>query len=212
MTTNVKLVSISKCLLKPELTPEEFIVYCARVSNPENQTNTQTAPRLIRYLARHAHWSPFEMVDMTFEITTSRYIAHQLIRHRSFSFQEFSQRYSTAPNDTDIVLRKQSTNNRQSSTDVIDNAALDSRVRRVVRECRECYDELLRNDVAREVARAVLPVSTETTLYMKGSVRSWIHYLKLRTDPTTQLEHRRIAQGIQHVFEQHFPNINIQDI
>ena len=206
---SAKLVSISTCVLDEKLSPEEYIVYCARVSNPENQLNKKTVSRLIKYLIKHSHWSPFEMVDMTFEIKTSRFVSHQLIRHRSFSFQEFSQRYSKAVQNEDIQLRKQSSNNRQSSSVEIKNPRLEAKIKKLMEDSKECYDDLIDNDVAKEVARSVLPLCTKTTLYMKGSVRSWIHYLRLRTSEDTQLEHREIALNIKKIFKQHFPNIEV---
>ena len=180
----------------PGMTPEQLIVYCARVSNPENQNNFATADRLLKHLIDNGHWSPFEMADFTFEIKTSRAISAQILRHRSFSFQEFSQRYSSVQNVVPIELRRQAIKNRQSSTEAITDESLKDEVTDFIGLAQEFYNKLLDNGVARECARMVLPLSTETTLYMKGSVRSWIHYLKVRMSLHTQKEHRQIAEAI----------------
>lgn len=206
----VKLVSITHPVLDDlsGFTPEELIVYIARVSNPSNQLNKDTAPKLISYLLKHKHWSPFEFIDMTVEITTRRSIAAQILRHWSFSFQEFSQRYSNATRVQPIELRKQADKNRQSSTDLIEDEALNTLVVTSQVFSQDVYDRLIEAGVAREVARDVLPLSTETTMYMKGSVRDWIHYLELRTSQDTQKEHREIANAIMDLFKQNFPNIH----
>jgi thymidylate synthase (FAD) len=206
----VKLVSITHPVLSDlsEFTPEELIVYIARVSNPSNQLNKDTAARLIAYLIKHKHWSPFEFVDMTVEITTRRSIAAQILRHRSFSFQEFSQRYSNATKIQPIELRKQADKNRQSSAEVIDDESLNLLVQNAQIFSNNVYNQLIEAGVAREVARDVLPLSTETTIYMKGSIRSWIHYLQLRTLEDTQKEHREIANAIMDLFKENFPNVN----
>jgi thymidylate synthase (FAD) len=204
------------------MTPEEFVVYIARVSNPSNQMNVETAPRLINYLIKHKHWSPFEFVDMTIEIVTRRSIAAQILRHKSFSFQEFSQRYSSATNVQEVELRKQADKNRQSSAEQFDpiifktsddnwsdNTRYASKaVSDFLQASMNLYAELIDAGVAREVARDILPLATETTMYMKGSLRSWIHYLELRTLEDTQKEHREIANGIRDIFTQNFPNIS----
>ena len=205
----VKLVSITKpqLVIDKGLTPEELVVYIARVSNPSNQMNMESAPKLINYLIKHKHWSPFEFVDMTVEIVTRRSIAAQILRHKSFSFQEFSTRYSTATEIQPIKLRKQVKTNRQSSEEIIEDSNLDSLVKAHVEKGKELYDYLIKEGVSRETARDVLPLSTETTMYMKGSVRSWIHYLDLRCSEDTQKEHREIADEIKSIFNIHFPNI-----
>jgi len=206
----VKLVSVTHPVL-PDLsgfTPEELIVYIARVSNPSNQLNKETAHKLIRYLIKHKHWSPFEFVDMTVEITTRRSIAAQILRHWSFSFQEFSQRYSTVTKVQPIELRKQAEKNRQSSADALNDEELKRLAEDVQLFAVEVYNAMLEAGVAREVARDVLPLSTETTMYMKGSVRDWIHYLELRTSDDTQKEHRDIANAIMELFKENFPNIH----
>lgn len=190
------------------VTPEELIVYIARVSNPDNQMNMETAPKLINYLIKHKHWSPFEFVDMTVEIVTRRSIAAQILRHKSFAFQEFSQRYSTATEVQSIELRRQGKTNRQSSEEVIPDFALDRDIKQHIANSKMLYDKLIKQGISRETARDVLPLATETTMYMKGSVRSWIHYLDLRCSPDTQKEHRVIAEGIKTIFVNNFPNIS----
>lgn len=190
------------------ISPEELIVYIARVSNPSNQMNMETAPKLINYLIKHKHWSPFEFVDVTFEIITRRSIAAQILRHKSFSFQEFSQRYSTATEVQPIELRKQGKTNRQSSEEPIPDFMLERDVEQHFANSKMLYEKLIKAGVSRETARDVLPLSTETTMYMKGSVRSWIHYLELRCSPDTQKEHRQIADAIKSIFVNQFPNIS----
>jgi thymidylate synthase (FAD) len=190
-----------------DMTPEQFIVHVARVSNPENQMNVETSERLIRYLIKHAHWSPFEFVDMTVKIVTRRSIAAQILRHKSFSFQEFSQRYSVATEIEPIELRLQADKNRQSSADTITSPILEEMIEKSIDIAITTYNLMIRNGVAREVARDVLPLATQTTLYMKGSVRSWIHYLQLRMDQTTQKDHRLIAEAIYNIFCEKFPTI-----
>lgn len=221
---SVKFISVTQPSLEKEMTPEEFIVYIARVSNPSNQMNVETAPKLINYLIKHKHWSPFEFVDMTVEITTRRSIAAQILRHKSFSFQEFSQRYSSATKIQDIELRKQAQKNRQSSAEIFDpvifrpdgdhdrwnddTKTASKAVSDFIQASMNLYTELIDAGVAREVARDILPLATETTMYMKGSVRSWIHYLELRTEEDTQKEHREIAKQIKDIFIQQFPSIS----
>jgi thymidylate synthase (FAD) len=209
---NVRIVSVTASKLgEAELTPEELIVYTARVSNPSNQLNTETADRLIVYLAKNKHWSPFEMVDMCVEITTSRAIAQQILRHRSFSFQEFSQRYAEVVDMEHLQLRYQATKNRQSSTDelsVEDWSHFNEKIHKHIISSTSLYKEMLSKGVAKECARFVLPLTTETKIYMKGSVRSWIHYLQIRCDEHCQLEHRQIAFAIRDIFAKEFPNIH----
>ena len=206
----VKLVSVTnpQLVVDKPLTPEELVVYIARVSNPSNQNNMETAPKLINYLIKHKHWSPFEFVDMTVEIVTRRSIAAQILRHKSFAFQEFSQRYSTVSNIAPVQLRKQAKTNRQSSEDVIEDFTLERDVEQHFSNSKMLYDKLITAGVSRETARDVLPLATESTMYMKGSVRSWIHYLELRCSPDTQLEHRQIADDIKSIFNNQFPNIS----
>ena len=208
----VELVSITLPELQKQMSPEEFIVYIARVSNPSNQMNVETAPRLINYLIKHKHWSPFEFVDMTVEIVTRRSIAAQILRHKSFAFQEFSQRYSSVTNIQDIELRKQAEKNRQSSAEShnpewVGGVKLSDIISGHFQASLNLYNEMINAGIAREVARDILPLATETTLYMKGSIRSWIHYLELRTNEDTQKEHREIANEIKIIFSNKFPNI-----
>lgn len=208
----VSLVSITRPEAKEitNFTPEEVIVYIARVSNPSNQLNVATSERLLKYLIDHSHWSPFEFIDMTVEIVTRRSIAAQILRHKSFSFQEFSQRYSSVSNIQEIDLRLQSSNNRQSSSDAWQgDTSMKQLIVEHIENSMKLYREMLDAGIAREVARDILPLATETRMYMKGSVRSWIHYLQLRTHETTQKEHRDIANDILAIFSQHFPTIGM---
>ena len=212
---NVKLVSLTKSLVEEkELSAEELIVYVARVSNPSNQLNSETSDKLIAYMVKNKHWSPFEMCDMTVEIVTSRGIAQQILRHRSFSFQEFSQRYAEVTDFEDVQLRKSGTTNRQSSSEAFNptlngnNIEASRLIENHLRESEFLYKSLLDAGVAKECARFVLPLTTQTKIYMKGSVRSWIHYLQLRCDSHTQLEHQQIALAILDIFKTNFPNIS----
>jgi thymidylate synthase (FAD) len=192
-------------------TAEPLIVYIARVSNPDNQANMLTGTKLISYLIENRHWSPFEMVHMTVEIKTSRAIAQQILRHRSFSFQEFSQRYAVATKFETYPARRQDVKNRQNSIDDMDEDTkvwFDAAQGAVDKVSSEYYKEALAKGIAKEQARFLLPLSTSTTIYMSGSVRSWIHYLQLRTEKGTQLEHREIAEGIRSIFRENFPDTN----
>jgi thymidylate synthase (FAD) len=214
----VKAVSITKSLIvEKDLSAEQLIVYCGRVSNPENQLNLETSDRLITYLIKHKHWSPFEMADMAFEVTTSRGIAQQILRHRSFSFQEFSQRYSEVSEIEPLEIRMSSSTNRQSSLEVFNpvihsthnsdelaSVLIDNHFKKTL----QLYNYLISVGVAKECARGVLPISTQSTLIMKGTVRSWIHYFDVRCDEHTQKEHRDIAIAIREVFKSYFPNIS----
>lgn len=202
---NVRIISITQPLIDGIATAEELIVHNARVSNPNNQLNTLTGPKLLAYCIKHGHWSVFEQADMTVEIKTSRAIAAQILRHRSFSFQEFSQRYADAPGIEPVELRKQAESNRQSSTEVIYDEETLGLVYKARKTCEFVYEQLLDAGVARECARMILPLATSTTLYMKGSVRSWIHYLSVRCDHHTQKEHRLIAEEIRGIFGKWFP-------
>lgn len=205
----VRLISRSQ-FIGEDRTPEEMIVYMARVSNPENQDNMNSASRLIRYLIRHAHWSPFEMVSYVFEIRTCRDISAQIIRHRSFSFQEFSTRYATVPSGESRPpeMRAQAQRNRQSSMEVAElDPALRINLENYMAESRRLYDNLLEAGVARECARRILPLSTTTTLYMQGSLRSWIHYIQIRATSETQKEHREIAVAIKNILCEECPNV-----
>lgn len=205
---NVKLISITKPEIESVNTAEELVSYCARVSNPSNQLNLETSPKLLAYLIKHKHWSPFEMVSMTLEINTTRSIAAQILRHRSFAFQEFSQRYSTVTKYNTPELRKQSDKNRQSSVDIIEDEELKTDVMNAIQKSFTVYEDLIKNGVARECAREVLPLCTQTTMYMSGTIRSWIHYIDLRTKEDTQKEHREIALECKTIFNKHFPSIS----
>jgi thymidylate synthase (FAD) len=206
---SVKLVSISQPVVEGLTTAEDLMVYCARVSNPSNQLNTATGAKLLAYCIQHGHWSVFETASMTVEITTSRAIAAQILRHRSFSFQEFSQRYSEAPGIEDVELRQQAEKNRQSSSEIIPKRSYaDLLFRQAIGFAEKTYKELLEAGVARECARMILPLATSTTLYMTGSVRSWIHYLAQRLDQHTQKEHRLIAEQVQVIFAAQFPVVS----
>ena len=185
----------------------------ARVSNPSNQHNQETAPRLIKYLIKHKHWSPFEMCSMQVEINTTRAIAAQILRHRSFSFQEFSQRYSDC-NDLPGIklphLRSQDLKNKQASHDDLD-PELVKRYNRYIDElyagAMDLYHNMISNGVAKECARSVLPLGTPTRLYMSGSIRSWIHYIQIRAGEETQLEHRLIAEDCKRILQEQLPNV-----
>jgi thymidylate synthase (FAD) len=205
---NVSLVSITQPFISDLKSPEDIIAYCARVSNPTNQLNTETAPKLLKFLVKHKHWSPFEMVDMTLEIKTSRAIAAQILRHRSFSFQEFSQRYSQAQVLEKLELRKQAAKNRQSSTDEYQNSTLQAKVREHVAKGISLYNNLIEDGVAKESARMILPLTVETTMYMKGSIRSWAHYIDLRIEENTQKEHREIAEACKEIFKENLPTVS----
>jgi len=205
----VKLISLTNPLVEGINNAEELIVYCARVSNPSNQLNVETSPKLIRYCIEHGHWSIFEQASMCVEIKTSRAIAAQIIRHKSFSVQEFSQRYSTSTSFEDIEFRMQGKTNRQVGDDVVDlSFELQTHVDTALSFCKNVYNKLIDQGIAKECARMILPLTTSTTLYLNGTVRSFIHYLQLRTKKDTQKEHRDIALEIQNIFKQQFPNIS----
>jgi len=217
----IKLVSYSQHAFDPalgdglefELTDmQELVAYCARVSNPANQFNSDTSEKLIRYLVKNAHWSPLEMVSACIEITTTRDIARQILRHRSFSFQEFSQRYADPVQELDFILREarlQDTKNRQNSieTDNLDlQAWREERQKRVIEECKNAYEWAIAKGIAKEQARAVLPEGlTVSRLLMNGTLRSWIHYVQLRSANGTQKEHILIAKEVANVIAKIFP-------
>jgi len=191
---------------------QELVAYCARVSNPSNQTNTDTSERLIRYLIRHQHWSPLEMVSACLEIETTRDIARQILRHRSFSFQEFSQRYAVADLGWELKdARLQDTQNRQNSIETDDTLLATDWARaqkRAIYAAEREYKWALENGIAKEQARAVLPEGlTVSRLYMQGTLRSWVHYIELRSGPETQKEHRLIAHACAHALAGIFPMI-----
>jgi thymidylate synthase (FAD) len=197
---------------------QELIAYCARVSNPSNQLNTETSEKLIRYLIKHQHWSPLEMVSACIEITTTRDIARQILRHRSFSFQEFSQRYADPTKDLNFVLRdarRQDTKNRQNSIelDIQNNdadrflaAGWENIQNSLITKAREAYEWAIINGIAKEQARAVLPEGLiESRLYMNGTLRSWIHFIELRSANGTQKEHQEVAIACAKVIAEIFP-------
>ena len=191
---------------------DELVAYCARVSNPGNQNNNETAPKLLKYLIKNEHWSPFEMVSVQMSITTTRDISRQIIRHRSFSFQEFSQRYAEAPDQTyNREARLQDPSNRQNSIEIDnDSTQVDWKKlqEHVGMESRQAYNEALKMGIAKEQARALLPEGlTETTVIVSGSLRSWIHYCQLRKANGTQKEHREIADRCWSNITGHFPSL-----
>jgi thymidylate synthase (FAD) len=199
-------VTLTHCTQKAE----ELIVEMARVSNPDNAKNSATAPKLLRYLIKHKHWSPFEMASMCVKIETERDISAQILRHRSFSFQEFSQRYAKAAPAEVMQIRRQDRFNRQNSIDDFSpdiKEWAEAKTAVVIANTYVIYEELLELGVAKECARRILPVCTPTTLYMHGNLRSWIHYIDLRTEEGTQLEHRAIAYKCKEIFTKEFPSI-----
>lgn len=204
-----KIVAITKPLVGDgEMSASDFITYCARVSNPANQLNTLTAPRLLAYCIKNGHWSIFEQASMTVEIVTSRAVAAQILRHRSFCFQEYSQRYATALEMEPVELRTQDLKNRQASGEVFCQEWAKDAVADVTFRSWNLYRELISQGVSRETARMILPMCTQTTMYMTGSVRSWIHYFEQRCANGTQKEHREIAVSIRDtIFKEHFRDI-----
>jgi thymidylate synthase (FAD) len=210
--SKVSLVSLSKPSASTGCTTaEELVAYAARVSNPTNQNNNETAPRLLKYLIKHAHWSPLEMVHITMEITTTRDISRQIIRHRSFSFQEFSQRYAVSEHFTEREARLQDEKNRQNSIETDDKHIQHEWMHtqaRVRNFAKKEYQQALKMGIAKEQARSLLPEGlTETTLYMAGSLRSWIHYCDLRMANGTQKEHMEVAKQCWDIIGQHFPSV-----
>ena len=219
--TQVKLVSYSQPV--ENLTAEylkdaqDLIAYCARVSNPSNQVNSETSEKLIRYLVKHAHWSPLEMVSACLEINTTRDIAHQIVRHRSFSFQEFSQRYADpAEFGNQFITREarlQDKKNRQNSIEIDSEEdihfAWASKQQEVIDKAKEVYEWAINSGIAKEQARVVLPEgNTKTRLYMNGTLRSWVHYIELRGANGTQKEHMEIAHACAEVIANVFPMVN----
>jgi thymidylate synthase (FAD) len=215
MNSEVKLIAITQGA--GELinqSAQEVISYIARVSNPNNQLNFDTAAGLLRYCIKHKHWSPFEHAYMTLEINTTRGIAPQILRHRSFTFQEFSQRYA----DTNLLtseipvpeLRRQDTKNRQNSTNDLEEEkvfVMNKMISDLYKDAQDTYNFLLEQGVAKESARFVLPLSSPTRIYMTGSVRSWVHYIDLRSAHGTQKEHMVIAENCKAVFKTQFPTL-----
>jgi len=223
---NVKLISYSRParqLYDEGLSDaQDLVAFCARVSNPSNQFNTETSEKLIRYLVNNGHWSPLEMVNLCLEITTTRDIARQILRHRSFTFQEFSQRYADPTKDLDFVCREarlQDTKNRQNSVDVppgtLDDNGFNLEIqwkehqKNVINYAKAVYEYAIKNGIAKEQARAVLPEGlTVSRLYVNGTLRSWVHYISLRSGNGTQKEHVEIAKVCAQVISEVFPMIN----
>jgi len=213
---NVKLISYSQPTEEMKNlgidTAQELVAYCARVSNPSNQLNTETSEKLIKYLIKHQHWSPLEMASACMEITTTRDIARQILRHRSFSFQEFSQRYADPTKDLNFVTREarlQDDKNRQNSVEVEDHLLQNDWYRaqqRVIYAARREYEWAIENGIAKEQARAVLPEGLiESRLYMNGTLRSWIHFIELRSANGTQKEHQEVALACAEAIANIFP-------
>lgn len=202
---------------------KELIAFCARVSNPSNQFNNETADKLISYLIKHLHWSPLEMASATIEVETTRDIARQFLRHRSFTFQEFSQRYANPTEDLNFELREtrfQDTKNRQSSIEIDSDNPEHLRINKewfakqqaVIDAAKDAYTWAIQNNIAKEQARSVLPEgNTGSRMYVNGSIRSWIHYISVRTDVSTQKEHRELAREIAKAISKIFPMDFIND-
>jgi len=190
---------------------EELVARMARVSNPANQNNPASAPKLLKYLIDNKHWSPFEMVNMCVEITTTRDIARQILRHRSFSFQEFSQRYAVAEHFTMSEARLQDVKNRQNSLETEDRYLAywwEGAQRRVLQEAQFMYESALAKGIAKEQARKLLPEGmTESKMYMNGTLRSWMHYVDIRCDKATQKEHREVAEQVRGIMIEQFPSL-----
>lgn len=207
---SVSLISHSACPSEDK-SLQDLVAYCARVSNPDNQHNTATNEKLIRYLMKNDHWSPLEMVSVCLEITTTRDIARQIIRHRSFSFQEFSQRYAVAQDFVSRDARMQDKKNRQNSVDTDDQDLKDQWSQKqdeLVEHSKQVYTWALDNGIAKEQARAVLPEgNTMSRLYMNGTMRSWVHYIQLRSGNGTQKEHKELAVACAKAIEPAFPMI-----
>jgi len=209
----VKLISYSKPVLEGLDTPTDLVAFCARVSNPSNQINSETAEKLIKYLIKHSHWSPLEMATMCLEIETTRDIARQILRHRSFSFQEFSQRYADPTKDLEFVTRDarlQDPKNRQNSisdgVDIMLQYEWNKRQLDYIKQSKDLYNWAISHGIAKEQARAVLPEGlTMSRMYMSGTLRSWIHYIQLRSGNGTQLEHMQIAKECAKVIAEVFP-------
>lgn len=207
----VQLVSITTPTNPKLKTAEDLIVYCARVSSPKNQENTSTGAKLLQYCIKNKHWSIFEQASMGVEVTTTRAISAQIIRHKSLNIQEFSLRYAEAQHFDIVEARRQDLKNRQNSIPNMsdeDVAWFDDAQSQVTLLANKLYKEALAKGIAKESARFLLPMNTETKLYITGSIRSFIHYIQVRTDPSTQLEHREVALAIQKIFIEQFPVIS----
>ena len=215
--SEVNLIGLTKPSAYTECsTANELVAWAARVSNPSNQNNTATAPKLVQYLIKNQHWSPLEMVHVSMEIKTTRDIARQILRHRSFSFQEFSQRYADPTKSLEFIIREarlQDANNRQNSVELgsDDNGLAEEWAMRQVTAtdaALDAYEWAINNGIAKEQARAVLPEgNTESIIIMAGSLRSWVHYCQLRMDKATQKEHRIVAEQCWAIIGQHFPDV-----
>ena len=215
--SEVNLIGLTKPSAYTECnTANELVAWAARVSNPSNQNNTTTAPKLVQYLIKNQHWSPLEMVHVSMEIKTTRDIARQILRHRSFSFQEFSQRYADPTKSLEFITREarlQDANNRQNSVELgsDDNRLAEEWAMRQVTAtdaALDAYEWAIENGIAKEQARAVLPEgNTESIIIMAGSLRSWVHYCQLRMDKATQKEHRIVAEQCWTIIGQHFPDV-----
>ena len=208
---SAKLISYSSPVQEGQSNVQDLIAYCARVSNQDNQNNTATNEKLIRYLMKNDHWSPLEMASVCLEITTTRDIARQILRHRSFSFQEFSQRYAVAQNFEDREARLQDKKNRQNSIETDDfvlKNAWREKQDELITHSKEVYAWALENGIAKEQARAVLPEgNTESRLYMNGTLRSWVHYIQLRSGNGTQKEHKDVAVACANAIKDIFPMV-----
>ena len=206
----VTLVAKTEPVIEGVTNLEELTAYAARVSNPSNQLNNATADKLLGYCWKHKHWSIFETASITMEIETSRAISAQILRHRSFTFQEFSQRYAKSTAFEDVQLRRQDTKNRQNSTDDL-NAGLKfqhySSIEKLLEDSEKIYNEMINDGVAKECARMILPLTTQTRLYMTGNLRSWITYCITRCEKGTQLEHRLIGNECWKILREQCPNI-----
>lgn len=212
--TDVKLISYSQPAVDFDIPNDvlQLVAYCARVSNPDNQLNEETAEKLVKYLIKHKHWSPLEMVSVCMEINCPRDIARQILRHRSFSFQEFSQRYADPTNDLEFTTRSarlQDLKNRQNSIAIPEDDPIqyvwESYQETIIERCKKAYDWAIEAGIAKEQARAVLPEGlTMSRMYVNGTLRSWIHYIELRSEHGTQLEHIKIAQECGKIIDQIF--------
>ena len=213
--SEVNLIGITKPSAYTDCsTANELVAWSARVSNPSNQNNTKTAPKLVQYLIKENHWSPLEMVHVSMEIRTTRDIARQILRHRSFSFQEYSQRYADPTQDLGFVVREarlQDAKNRQNSIEVDDRGLQEEWTMRqiaVTDAALDAYEWAIANGIAKEQARAVLPEGlTESVMIMTGTLRSWVHYCQLRMDKATQKEHRIVAEQCWDIISHHFPDV-----
>ena len=212
--TDVKLISYSQPAVDFDIPNDvlQLVAYCARVSNPDNQLNEETAEKLVKYLIKHKHWSPLEMVSVCMEINCPRDIARQILRHRSFAFQEFSQRYADPTNDLEFTTRSarlQDIKNRQNSIELPEDDPIqyvwESYQETIIERCKKAYDWAIEAGIAKEQARAVLPEGlTMSRMYVNGTLRSWIHYIELRSEHGTQLEHIKIAQECGKIIDQIF--------